>query len=420
MNSAAVRETCDFGRGVWRRLTLAVLVLALFIPVYSFAAQPQYVAIGDVHGAFDGFVAILQKTGLIDQEHHWKGGATTLVQVGDLIDRGPKPRQVMDLVIDLQPQAQKAGGRVIALLGNHEIMNIMGDVRYVTPENFGSFADGKSEERRQSAWQEFTKWRNKHSALAAELPASLNPTQEQWMAQHPAGFVEQREAYSPNGRYGKWLRSNLVVAKIAGVVFVHGGLDSTVAAMGVDKINARISDELNIFDNTRKYLQEQGLILPFFTQQEMTAVVQAEIRVEQKNGTDPSKQLRAVIAPFMSFGNWLSMSADSPVWFRGYDEWSDQEAAAQIPRILQSLDAKIIVVGHTPQKSGQIRARADGKVFLIDTGMLSSYFPGGKASALEFDKDAEIDAEYLDARVVLKPATPKSAATAGGVISGKN
>ena len=51
------------------------------------------VAIGDVHGDFDDFVAILQRVGLIDAQQHWTGGKATLVQVGDLLDRGPKPRE---------------------------------------------------------------------------------------------------------------------------------------------------------------------------------------------------------------------------------------------------------------------------------------------------------------------------------------
>ena len=70
------------------------------------------VAIGDVHGDYDDFVAILQKGGLIDAQHHWIAGKTTLVQVGDLLDRGPKPRDVMDLLMALEKEALQAGGRV--------------------------------------------------------------------------------------------------------------------------------------------------------------------------------------------------------------------------------------------------------------------------------------------------------------------
>ena len=99
------------------------------------------------------------KEKLIDAQRHWTGGKTTLVQVGDLLDRGPKPRDVMDLLMVLEKEAPQAGGRVVALLGNHEMMNIMGDLRYVTPVNFASFADSKSEERQKAAYQAYVKWR---------------------------------------------------------------------------------------------------------------------------------------------------------------------------------------------------------------------------------------------------------------------
>ena len=61
---------------------------------------------------------------------------------------------------------------------------------------------------------------------------------------------------------------------------------------------------------------------------------------------------------------------------------------------------KRIVVGHTPQPNGEIRRRFGGKVFLIDTGMLSNYFKGGKASALEISKDS-IRAIYIDKQIGL-------------------
>src|SRR5439155_1468255 len=77
------------------------------------AAANSVVAIGDVHGDFDDFVTILQKAGLIDEQHHWTGGKTTFVQVGDLLDRGPKPRDVMDLMMSLEKEAPKAGGRIV-------------------------------------------------------------------------------------------------------------------------------------------------------------------------------------------------------------------------------------------------------------------------------------------------------------------
>ena len=108
------------------------------------------VAIGDVHGDFDDFVAILQHTGLIDKQNHWTGGKTTFVQVGDLLDRGPKPREVMDLMMALEKEAAQAGGRVVSLLGNHEMMNIMGDLRYVTLRELCQFCRQQFREAAES------------------------------------------------------------------------------------------------------------------------------------------------------------------------------------------------------------------------------------------------------------------------------
>jgi hypothetical protein len=58
-------------------------------------------------------------------------------------------------------------------------------------------------------------------------------------------------------------------------------------------------------------------------------------------------------------------------------------------------------VGHTPQKGGRIRPRFGNKVFLIDTGMFSSYYHGGRASALEICGDTKFTAEYMDQQTVL-------------------
>ncbi len=157
------------------------------------------IAIGDVHGAFDDFVAILQRSGLVDKQNHWAGGKTTFVQVGDLIDRGPKPREVMDLMMALEKEAPNAGGRVVSLLGNHEMMNLMGDLRYVTAENYASFGDSNSEQRQKSAYQLYVKWRNGHPQLLAELPQPMEITEAEWMARHPVGFRRACRGVQPEG-----------------------------------------------------------------------------------------------------------------------------------------------------------------------------------------------------------------------------
>jgi hypothetical protein len=383
------------------------------------AGARAVVAVGDVHGDFDDFVAILQRVGLIDAEHHWIGGQATFVQTGDLLDRGPKPREVMDLMMALEKEAPKAGGRVVGLLGNHEMMNLMGDLRYVTDQNYASFADSNSEDRRKTAYQQYLKWRSSHPELLAELTQPMELTEAEWMARHPLGFIEQREAFSPDGVYGKWLRKHAALADIDGSIFLHGGIQPGLAKSSVDRINSQIRDEIKSFDDAKQYFQDQQVILPFFNLQEVTAALQAELIAERKSRVSTNALKQARLLQFLGYGDWLSVTQDGPLWFRGYDRWTDEDGAAQIDKILGPYKAKHIVVGHTVQKSGRIRPRFDDKVFLIDTGMLSSYYVGGRASALEICNGAKFTAVYNDRREVLldvtvpSPEKPSSGLAAG-------
>jgi hypothetical protein len=375
----------------------------------SAGSTEPIVAIGDVHGDFADFVAILRRAGLTDQQNHWTGGKTIFVQAGDQIDRGPKPREVMDLMMALEKEAPQAGGQVVSLLGNHEVMNIMGDLRYVTPANYASFADGNSEKRQKDAYGEYQKWKDSHASLFAELPQPMELTEGEWMTRHPAGFVEQREAFGPKGEYGEWLRKHAAVAEIEGIIFLHGGISPDVARTKIDAINNRIRDEIKEFDRAKQYLQSENLILPFFNLQEIYNVLRAEISVELKSRVPANNERQTKIQEFLKHEDWFSVRVDGPLWFRGYDQWSEEEGAPQASKILEGYKATHVVVGHTVQKSGRIRPRFGNKVFLIDTGMLSSYYPGGRASALEICGDAKkFIAVYQDQQAVLLDATGSS------------
>jgi hypothetical protein len=396
-----------------------LLVLVSAVLVWGEPANAQgeprasVVAIADVHNAFDDFVVILRHTGLIDTQNHWTGGKTTFVQTGDLLDRGPKPREVMDLMMALEKEAAQAGGRVVSLLGNHEMMNIMGDLRYVVPVNYASFVDGNSEKRQKAAYDEYMKWRGSHASLLTELPQPMELTEAEWTARHPPGFIEQREALGPKGEYGHWLRGHDAVAEIDGVIFLHGGIHPDLAKTKLDAMNKRIHDEIKAFDASKEYLQNEKVILPFFNIQEINNVLQAEVITELKSRVPVTNERQAKIQEFLKHQDWLSTRVDGPLWFRGYDQWSEEEGAPQASKVLEAYKAKHVVVGHTVQKSGRIRPRFGNKVFLIDTGMLSSYYPGGRASALEICGDAKIVAVYLDQQVVLLDS-PGSSPQSGG------
>ena len=77
---------------------------------------------------------------MVDANLNWSGGNTHLVSLGDLIDSGPGSRKVVELLMKLEGQAEQAGGAVHLVLGNHEVMVMTGDLRYVSPEEFAAFA----------------------------------------------------------------------------------------------------------------------------------------------------------------------------------------------------------------------------------------------------------------------------------------
>lgn len=204
---------------------------------------------------------------------------------------------------------------------------------------------------------------------------------------------------------------------------MHGGIHPGLAKTNFDAMNNRIHDEIMAFDASKQYLQNENLILPFFNLQEISNVLQAEVIVELKSRVPANDKRHAKIQEFSKFQDWLSVRADGPLWFRGYDQWSDEEGAPQVSRLLEVYGATHLVTGHTVQKSGRIRPRFGNRVFLIDTGMLSSYYSGGRPSALEICGDAKFIAVYLDQQVVLLDSSASSPQNGGpgkhlGVVDG--
>ena len=372
---------------VRRLLPLTIAFLLLTASAQAPEAE-RIVAIGDIHGDLDALVAILQKAGFIDEARHWSGGKATLVQTGDFLDRGPKSRAVMDLLMALQKEASRRDGRVLICLGNHEVMNMMGDLRYVVPEDYSAFADSKSEQRRKTAFQNYSRQQVERGRPVDETT---------WMRAHPIGFIEHREAFGPRGVYGRWLRSLPAVRTADDSVFLHGGISPELATRSVEKINAAVSAEIQAFDKYRQYMVDQKLAFPFSTFDELVNTAKAEVEARQSKpqaGQEQEDRERLlVLENFLQLGGWLSISEDGPLWFRGYDSWTEEEGEARLSPLTKALNVKRIVVGHTPQPSGEVRRRFGGKVFLIDTGMLSSYFPGGRAAVLDI-RDGKLSAIY--------------------------
>jgi len=306
-------------------LTLAVLALPVVFPDVVTAAScdidnvERIVAVGDVHGAYDRFVEILQTAGVIDDRQRWSGGKTHLVQLGDAVDRGPDSRKVLDLLQRLERESQSAGGDVHALIGNHEVMRMLGDFRYVDEGEYRAFATADSESIRQRVAQRVDE-----------------KEREQFLKTTPPGSVEMQLAFRPDGEYGKWLRTHDTVVKINGIVFLHGGISQAVSPMSCEEINDTVRRELTSdFEKTQS-------------------------------------------APLQS----LAAREDGPTWYRGLAQEPDTFAPI-VADILAKQNARAIVVAHTVTPTPRIRMRFDGKVFQMDTGMQPAYVKGGRASALE-------------------------------------
>lgn len=370
-----------------QRALLAFLFLCFILnPASADDKSPErIVAVADVHGDHDALVQLLVRAQLLDAEQRWIGGKNVLVQTGDLVDRGVKTRQVLDLIMALEEQAKSQGGRVISLLGNHEAMNVTGDLRYVTPDIYATFAGAESEKRREKAWKQYSDWARRRARRMRRAEPDLGEAARQkWMEAHPPGYFEYLDAFSSDGRYGRWIRKRDTIAKLGSIVFVHGGIDPRLAELGVDGINRRVREELARYDAHRSALVREGIALPFFTMQELTEAANEELTARQKSGAAASAL--KPLQDFLDYGSYLAINPDGPLWFRGFARWDEQAGTTNIDQLLKRFEATQFVVGHSPLADGRIRSRFGGRVFLIDTGMLSSYYKGGRASALDISE----------------------------------
>ncbi|KAI8384640.1 Metallo-dependent phosphatase-like protein [Radiomyces spectabilis] len=174
--------------GLWLSIVASFTVLAS-----ALSDEPRrIVAIGDLHGDYINAVKSLNFANITDLDGHWIGGDAILVQTGDIVDRGMDTIELYRMMQELEIEAKAQGGQVIVLLGNHEIMNLIGDWRYVLRPEIRKF--GSKQDR-------------------------IN-------------------AFKPDGSIGSYLVGLNTTAKVGSTVFVHGGLHPKYAKHGIDWINA--------------------------------------------------------------------------------------------------------------------------------------------------------------------------------------
>jgi hypothetical protein len=180
-------------------------------PSFRKPAAERVVAIGDLHGDLQATRRVLRLAGAIDARDRWVGGKLVVVQTGDEIDRGDDDRAILDLFDAIADAAAGAGGRVHALVGNHEIMNASMDFRYVTPGGFKAFADVSD----------------------AKVPRALLQRFEVAQRGRVAAFV-------PGGSYARRLAARPAVLMLGDTVFVHGGVTLAHVKYGIGRFNREV------------------------------------------------------------------------------------------------------------------------------------------------------------------------------------
>ncbi|HET6628294.1 MAG TPA: metallophosphoesterase [Woeseiaceae bacterium] len=335
---------------------------------WRWSGVERIVAVGDVHGAYDSLVRTLGNAGILDGENRWAAGAAHLVVTGDMLDRGPDSRRVMDLLMRLEGEAVAAGGRVHVLLGNHEVMNLVGDLRYVSAAEYAAFADEESPAERARGLEVFSASRAgtlDEAALKAEFAKRA-----------PPGFFAHRRAFAPDGRYGRWLLEKPFIVVINDTAFVHGGLSSMVTELGLEGINGGLKAELASYARFVQELTDAGVLDATENFYRRAALLQALPEDPQR-----SADIEAALAGVVALQDAAIHHLDSPVWYRGNVACSALIESDKLDAALERIGAARVVIGHTPTITGELQLRLGGRVVEIDTGMLAAAY-GGSGHAL--------------------------------------
>lgn len=173
----------------------------------------KIIVISDIEGNFDAFSSFLLNNKVIDNNYNWIFGNGQLLLNGDFVDRGKNVTQVLWLIYKLENQADKQGGKVHYILGNHEIMNFQGNANYN---------------------------KKKYKRVA------------QLISKNDSITVATKFMYSDKTELGKWLRSKNVIEKIGNYLFVHAGISPEILkySVSISDINriARDNWDKNLYD----------------------------------------------------------------------------------------------------------------------------------------------------------------------------
>jgi len=295
------------------------------------------VAIGDLHGDLSQFIRVLQMTGILDADRRWTARDTILVQTGDVVDRGRESMEIYHLLLGLRAVAPSHNCLVLQLLGNHEVMNLAGDYRYV------------------------------HSA-----------------EMHKYGHDEWERMWSVDHRIGYFIRRTPMVRVVGHSLFVHAGLRPEIwRAFEGGNVTERLHrlnrvvltantaphfDAEHYRDDYYHYLTAIGKNGPVWTRE-----FEPRFYGKKMMKKTASEQLKREL-----------MAAESAEERRSFIE---EYLCGQLEQILEAMKVRRMVIGHNVQSSGTPKIQCDGKLYTIDVGISCAYGCGQGAIVIDIKSD---------------------------------
>lgn len=361
---------------------------------WHYSNVERIVAIGDVHGAYDALLETLQVAEVLDSKLAWSGGKTHLVFTGDLLDRGAQSRQVMDLVMRLEKEARRGGGRVHLLLGNHEVMNLNGDLRYVADAEYAAYQDMESRRDRERWFKAFKAGKPVES-VESELRAE-SILRAEFDALAPPGFFGHRKAFRHNGKYGKWLLEKPFIVVVNDTAFVHGGLPYFVTEHGLEGVNVGLKNDLKYYVIAKDRLTDQKVISPVDRFKQVPALLEAK-----RDAGQVMWKSQELVQAILDLRRSPLHNAIGPTWYRGTAICSALVEDDVLEGAFAQIGASRVVMGHTSTVTRQVQQRANGRSVEIDTGMLAEQYKGsGNALIIEGDRLTVVN---QDGRTGLSP-----------------
>lgn len=336
---------------------------------FRHSVAQRVIVVGDIHGAIDDLSGLLRAAGVVDNETNWRAGKTHFVSVGDLLDRGPDSRAIMDLFMRLEKQAEQAGGAVHLILGNHELMNLVRDLRYVNAHDYARYQADEEISIREAHWQHYLAQAIK---IAKEMSSDIDEAavRDAFERDYPPGFFAHLQEFAPQGKYGRWLLSKPSAIIINDTIFVHGGLSEAFPLIGLSNINHQANTTMRDYIASFNALKQRALLSDqddFFDRQE---------KLKQVPPNQLDDEARRWYQTFLSADQSFYLAADSQFWYRGSALCHPIYEEEILDRALQHFQVRRLIIGHTPTFSRKIESRMNGKVINVDTGLYRQYYHG--------------------------------------------